>query len=316
MAIETTEIEKAMMALAQAGLDPDAASELMARLTVTKDDLKAEVAQEIKAEVLKEIEDEFELDADAGHEPTFDGLESKRTIQMGVGEFETEVKIRWMVSLDGERMSALIPDLIRYVYKQGPKALEGLSPAKLLQDVMIMFTKKKTRKDFKNAVYTELAHWLTCGDQKITADWLREKCQPGQIIRAALATFEVNRLFFTDLWAVLPGELTTPLTMLAGQTMKSISSLALMTSELQKASVGTGTTPNGGPMSGLTQSLQSMGGLPQLLAASISQLSGATSSPSAEDGTAKDTPVGSITTKTPRKRITRAAKPVVGGLQG
>lgn len=297
-------LQRVLVAVASAeGFKPDDLNLALELLSIDKEALKAEVAQEIRQEII----DDLEPEADGGFEPTFDGLESDRTIKMGVGAYETEVKIRWMVSVDGERIAQMIPDLIRYIYKAGPKALQGLSPLQLLNDVLVLFSKPKARADFKAAIYKELSYWLTCGDQKVTPDFLREKCQPGQIVRAAIATFQVNQVFFTDLWAALPGQVTGPLNMLAGQIIASTRNLAQLNWDYQALLNGIGTTPTGGIPSGLIPSLQSMGGLPQLLGQWISPLSGDTKRPSTDATTVLGTSSG-LTARTRNKGRQRVKK--------
>ena len=140
LGLTVEELDLILTAVATSGIDPSKMGSAMERLSLDKEDLKKEMA----AEIHKEFYEAQELAADGGHELIFDRLLSKRIIKMGVGDSEAELKIGFLVSRDGERITELVPDLIRYVYQSGPKALIGLSPMQLINDIFLMWQNSPT----------------------------------------------------------------------------------------------------------------------------------------------------------------------------
>ncbi|MGV3526545.1 MAG: hypothetical protein ACO1RX_20170 [Candidatus Sericytochromatia bacterium] len=245
--IDESALEKALGALASLNLSEEQMEALQSRLMVSPQELK----QEVREEAWAEIEEELDLDDDPF--PIELTRESDHTVTLGIGEYERSITIRYLHTGDFERMVAYIPDVVRTLYKQGPKALQGLTVQKLFTDLVRVLATPGKRAKLRRFLYQELALCLSNPKtgQIITADELRATCLPGQIIKAAQEVYTVNERFFAGLWAVVPGVIRTPLGTSIGEITKTIKSLAQQTWAFT-AKNRHGGTPNGGSTNSTT----------------------------------------------------------------
>jgi hypothetical protein len=278
-------------------------SELYSRLSFSRDELKEEAREEVR----KELEQDYELDA-APMEAEFI-VESDETVTLGMGEYTQEIRIRYLNEEDFERLAAHIPDVVRHLYKRGPKYVKQLELNGLFGDIIKKAFKRSPDgkpSRFKIAVYQEFCKCLSNPKTGviITPGYLLG-CKPSQIIKAIKKMVQVNRDFFIDLWAEVPGDIRTPLAMSFGITMTNIKTAGLRISELLENFAGIGGILNGGLTNLLTLLPQSMDSLKQKSGALPLSASGGTALQSSEEKTEPGTSTGSPT----KKRMKPLAEP-------
>lgn len=288
---------KAYEALAALGdqIPEETLSELYSRISFSREALKEEAREEVR----KELEEDYELDT-VPIEAEFI-VESEETVTLGMGEHTREIRIRYLNEEDFERLAAHIPDVVRYLYKRGPKYVQQLELNGLFADIIKKAFKRSPDgkpSRFKIAVYQEFCKCLSNPKTgvTITPGYLLG-CKPDQIAQAFKKFVQVNRDFFIDLWAEVPGDIRTPLAMSVGMTMTNIKTVGLRISELLENFAGIGGILNGGLMSLLTQLPRSMDSLSLKSGASPSSASGAIAQQSSVEKTEPGTSTGSPTKK-------------------
>ena len=242
--VQNQTLDQAMSAIsALKGTIPDEQLEaLYSRLMSSPEEMR----EEIEGEIRENIESEYELEADEGF-PVSLIVETDRAVSIGQGKHEQSITIRNLHMGDFERMANYIPDLVRVLYKKGPNTLKNLTAQKLLNDVIRKGLAPKTSGKFKKVFYTELALCLSNQntDQIVSSDILRSS-RPGQIMAACKALWEENQLFFTDLWAEVPGGIRTQTATSIGKVIAIIKGLGQKSLAFNRVLDGLGGTLNGG----------------------------------------------------------------------
>ncbi len=206
--------------------------------------------EELKAEVIEEIRSDLQIDEDPF--PCDFYTESDQTVVLGMGKHERQIKIRYLNIEDATRLSAHIPDVIRYVHNKGPSLLNNLSFETLINDVLmhgLRDTSNGKPTKFMIKLYEELAACLSTPDNYVTAGFLRA-CQPAQIINAIKRLVSVNQSFFIDLWHEVPGSIRTLVDTNFGRIMRTIKNLGQKVSASVAALDSAGGISSGGTTSG------------------------------------------------------------------
>lgn len=258
MTLQDSTLSKAYEAMAKLeGVSQDELNALFGRLMASPEQLKEELRQEVIEEVAAEYEvgtDEFPCDF---------YTESDKQVVLGMGPNERTLTIRYLNIDDFTRLSAYIPDVVRYLYKKGPSMLKSgdLNFQTLLKDVMavgVSDTRKGKPTKFMIKIYEELALCLSnpSTGQTLTAGYLRG-CLPHQVIEAVKRLVEVNQTFFTGLWHEVPGNIRIWLGMNFGKITGIIKKYSKKISESVTAQDSAGGIPNGGLTNGSTPSPKS-----------------------------------------------------------
>lgn len=285
-------LSKAYEAIAQLNLPQEETNALFGRLMANSEQLKAELRQEVIEEVAAEYEvgtDEFPCDF---------YTDSDKQVTLGMGPNERILTIRYLNIDDFTRLSAYIPDVVRYLYKKGPSMLKNgdLNFQTLLKDVMavgVSDTRKGKPTKFMIKIYEELAQCLSnpSTGQTVTAGYLRG-CLPHQVIEAVRKLVEVNQLFFTGLWQEVPGNIRTFLDTNFGKITGIIKTYSKKISESVKAQASVGGTPNGGTTNGSTPSPSNTDSQTRKLVPSTLSPLTDTKPVSSDEKTSQDTSIG------------------------
>lgn len=253
MTLQDSTLSKAYEAMSKLeGVSQDELNALFGRLMASPEQLK----EELRQEVIEEISAEFEVGTDEF--PVEFYTESDQQIVLGMGTNQRTITIRYLNIDDFTRLSAYIPDVVRYVYKKGPALLKtgNLDFQTLLKDVMavgVADVRKGKPTKFMIKLYEELAACLSNPKtgQIVTAGYLRG-CLPGQVIKSVRKLVEVNQVFFTDLWQEVPGNIRIWLDMNFGKITKIIKTYNKKISDSATGLASAGGIPNGGSTNGLT----------------------------------------------------------------
>lgn len=291
--LQDSTLSKAYEAMSKLeGVSQDELNALFGRLMASPEQLKAELRQE----VIEEVSAEFEVGTDEF--PVEFYTESDHQVVLGMGANERTITIRYLNIDDFTRLSAYIPDVVRYVYKRGPGFLKSgkLDFQTLLKDVMavgVADVRKGKPTKFMIKLYEELAQCLSnpSTGQIITAGYLRS-CLPNQVIQAVKRLVQVNQTFFTDLWQEVPGNIRIWLDMNFGKITGIIKTYSKRISESATALASAGGTANGGMTNGSTPSPKSTGSAKRKSDSSILLEPTATKQPPSEEKTKLDTSTG------------------------
>jgi len=285
-------LSRAYEALAKMDLPQDEMNALFGRLMASPEALK----QELREEVIAEIAEEYEVGADEF--PCEFYTDSDESVTLGMGANQRTLRIRYLNIDDFTRLSAYIPDVIRYLYKKGPNMLKSgnVDFQSLLKDVLsvgVSDLKGGKPSKFMIKLYEELAKCLSnhATGQVISGGYLRS-CLPNQVIQAVRKLVEVNQRFFTDLWQEVPGSIRLFLDSNFGKIIAIIKTFSKKISESVKAPDSAGGMPNGGMTNGLTPSQVSTTSRKRRSVDSTLSLPTVTKSPSNADATSPDTLIG------------------------
>jgi len=260
MTLQDSTLSKAYEAMSKLeGVSQDELNALFGRLMASPEQLK----EELRQEVIEEISAEFEVGTDEF--PVEFYTESDHQVELGMGANKRTITIRYLNIDDFTRLSAYIPDVVRYVYKKGPALLKtgNLDFQTLLKDVMavgVADVRKGKPTKFMIKLYEELAACLSnpSTGQVISAGFLRG-CLPNQVIQAVRKLVEVNQVFFTGLWQEVPGNIRIWLDMNFGKITKIIKMYSRKISDSATGLASAGGTASGGMTNGLTPLPKSTG---------------------------------------------------------
>lgn len=252
---ETLNKAYAALAALDGEMSNDELSALFSRLMASPERMR----EELKAEIAEEIRNEMEIEEDPF--PCEFYTESDHTVTLGMGKHERQIVIRYLNIEDATRLSAHIPDVIRYLYNKGPSVVGNLSFETLINDVLmagLRDTRNGKPTKFMIKLYEELALCLSTPDNYVTAGFLRA-CQPAQVINAIKRLVSVNQSFFIDLWHEVPGSIRTLVDTNFGKIIKIIKNLGQKVSASVEVLDSAGGIPSGGTTNGSTPSGKSTG---------------------------------------------------------
>jgi hypothetical protein len=293
MTLQDSTLSKAYEAMSKLeGVSQDELNALFGRLMASPEQLKAELRQE----VIEEVSAEFEVGTDEF--PVEFYTESDHQVVLGMGPNEKTITIRYLNIDDFTRLSAYIPDVVRYVYKKGPGFLKSgkLDFQTLLKDVMavgVADVRKGKPTKFMIKLYEELAQCLSnpSTGQNISAGYLRG-CLPNQVIQAVRKLVEVNQVFFTGLWQEVPGNIRIWLDMNFGKITGIIKTYSKKISDSATGLASAGGTASGGMTNGSTPLPKSTDSAKQRSDASILSKPTATKQQPSAEKTKLDTSIG------------------------
>ena len=255
------------------------------------------IRNEIKEEILSQ--QDFDVNVVEGFRPEGFVL-SDQVMELGCGNHKMIIPIRELMQHDIDCLVPLIPDFVGHFLKiRSPEKLKNVSIWSVVENILKIGLRDRRNNHYTEyavMLYEELARLFSSDDYKITATWLISYCRPAQIINAVKKLYQVNVLFFVELWGEFPSSMRNQMSIVIGELTKATKPLKenvkTLWTEVIKSINSIGGTPFGGNSTGESLSIQNADSHTEKSVNLLSVKSGKRNKPSVDGEILKDITIG------------------------